>query len=128
MSAAAEAQFDPVMEKSFSLEPFSDTCFNKQINCALFEQASPYAFFAILAAARLDDDRLDAVQMQEVRKDQTSGSGADYSNLSSHGGEKNGRFRSAKIPMMTRYSLDSGVMPSGSLKLALGSVAHRSGR
>jgi hypothetical protein len=63
MGAPAEAQFDPVMKKPFSLEPFSDACFDEQINCALFEQASSYALFAILAAARLDNDRLDALEM-----------------------------------------------------------------
>jgi hypothetical protein len=66
MGAPAEAQFDSMMKKAFSLQPFSNSCFDEQINGVLFEETRPYALFAILSAARFNYDGLDALQMQQV--------------------------------------------------------------
>ena len=70
MAAAAEAQFDAVMDQAESLHPLADASFVEQVDGSLFEQAGANPLFDILAAASLEHDGLDAIEVQQVREHQ----------------------------------------------------------
>ena len=81
MAAAAEAQFDAVMDQADALESLADAGFIQQIDGALFEHAGADALLDILAAASLEHDRLDAVEVQQMRKHQPRRSRSDDADL-----------------------------------------------
>ena len=56
----------------------------QQIDGALLEDARPHAIDDVLAAAVLDDDRVDAVEMQQVSEQQPCRTCADDADLSPH--------------------------------------------
>jgi hypothetical protein len=47
----------------------------------VLEQTGADALLAVFARARLNDDRLDPAQVQQVREDQSGGTGADDPDL-----------------------------------------------
>ena len=59
MAAPVESQSDAVMGETFALEALADARFDKQIDCALFEEARADTFFDVFPAARFEDDRFD---------------------------------------------------------------------
>src|SRR5262245_21944902 len=78
MAAPAEAQFDAAMNESLSPHAFSRAAFAKQVRRRLLEHTGANALLDVLPAAIFENDRLDALQMQEVRKQQPRRPGADY--------------------------------------------------
>jgi hypothetical protein len=85
MAAAVESQFDSVMDETFALQAFPDTCFDQHIHRALLEHACPDALFDVFPAASFDNDRFDSLQVEEMRKQQSRGPGSDDSNLCAQG-------------------------------------------
>ncbi len=85
VAAAAEAQFDAVMQQALAAQPLAHVRLHQQVHAALLEHAGSNAMLDILAAATLDDDRLHTLQMQQVRKQQSRGSRSDDADLRAHG-------------------------------------------
>ena len=58
-----------------------DTHRDQQVHRPLFEDTRPDAIDHIVAAAVFDDDRVDAVEVQQLREEQPCGTSTDDSNL-----------------------------------------------
>ena len=56
----------------------------QEVNGWLLENASSYAVLDVVATTRLDDHRLDALQMQQMRKSQARRARADDRDLGTH--------------------------------------------
>ncbi len=84
MPAAAEAQFDAVVHESLALHPPAHARLHEQVHRALLENPGPDAMFDVVAAAGLDDHRLDALLVQEVREQEPRWSRTDDADLCAH--------------------------------------------
>jgi hypothetical protein len=81
MSASTEAQFYSVMGKAFALHPFTDACFDQQVDGALLEQAGADSLLDVLPAARFQHHGLDALKVEQMREHQPGGSCTDDADL-----------------------------------------------
>jgi len=68
LQATIEGNIDAFMDQPFAIHAFASPGFSQQICHALFDHACPNAALDILAAATLQDDRLDPLQMEQARK------------------------------------------------------------
>lgn len=84
MGALVEAKIHAVVHQAFALQPFAYAGFFQQVHGALFENSRAHALLHVLAAAIFEDDGFDAVEMQQMRKNQACGPGADDANLRAH--------------------------------------------
>ena len=82
--APLEAQLDPVMNDALAVQALGHAHLGQQVDGSLLEHARPDALLDVLAAARLEDDGVDALQVQQVRKRQTRRPGADDRYLRAH--------------------------------------------
>jgi hypothetical protein len=64
VTVAVEAQLDAMVNQAFTPESVSKTGFTQQVNRALLENAGPDALLNVLAAARLQYNRINAIQVQ----------------------------------------------------------------
>ena len=81
MAATIEAKFETVVNKTFAAHSFANARFVKQIDSTLLENTGTDAIFYVMAAARFQDDRVDPLKMQKMRKEEACGAGADDSYL-----------------------------------------------
>ena len=86
--AAGEAQVDAVMHQTFALHSCAHAHFGKQIDGVLLEQAGADALLTIFAAAGFEDDGFDAGKMQQMREDESGGTGSDDADLGARGGQR----------------------------------------
>jgi hypothetical protein len=70
MAAAVEAQLDAVMGKAFSLETFSYTCVDEQIDGSLLQQARADTLFDVFPGSRFENDGFDPLQVEQVGEHQ----------------------------------------------------------
>ena len=84
MPATVEAQFDALVHEPFAHHPLAHAGLVQQVDRVLLEHAGAYRRLDVLAAARLEHDRVDALQMQEVGKQQSRGARPDYADLCAH--------------------------------------------
>ena len=82
--APFETQLDAVMDDALAVETLRHADLRQQVDGSLLEHARPDALLDVLAAARLEDDGVDALQVQQVRKRQTRRPGADDRYLRAH--------------------------------------------
>lgn len=54
---------------------------DQQIHRSLFQDSSTHPFLDVLATASLDDDRFDALEMEQMRKNEPGRTGSDDSDL-----------------------------------------------
>src|SRR3954465_985877 len=66
-----------MMDQPFATQAPADARGIQQIHSALFEHARADALFYVLPSVSLDDDGLDAFQVEQVRQQKTSGSCAN---------------------------------------------------
>jgi hypothetical protein len=69
--------------KTFALNTGADAHRSQEIHGPLLEDTCPHPVDHVIATAILDDDRINAVQMKEMREHQPRRSGADDSYLGS---------------------------------------------
>src|SRR5688572_2390032 len=81
VTAAGEAQIDAFVYEAFALHALADAALRQQVDRALLEHAGADGRFDLLAAARLDDNRGDAFEVQEMGKQQPGGAGAHDGDL-----------------------------------------------
>ena len=67
VSLATEAQFDAAVNQALPAHALADARLVEQVHAALLEHAGAYAVLDVVATAVFDDDRLDAVPMQQMR-------------------------------------------------------------
>src|ERR1700722_1006100 len=84
MPRYSESQLNAIVNKSFALQPRTDSGLHHQLDRAVLQHASANPALAICARLAFEHDRLDALQMQQVRQHQACRSSADNSNLRSH--------------------------------------------
>jgi hypothetical protein len=71
------------VDQPLAQHPFAHLCLQEQIDGSLFQNAGTNAADNVLAAAALEHDIIDAVQLQQLREQQTGRSGADDCDLGS---------------------------------------------
>ena len=67
VSLAAEAQLDAAVNQALPAHALAHACLVEQVHAALFEHTGAYAVLDVVATAVFDDDRLDAIPMQQMR-------------------------------------------------------------
>lgn len=81
MAATIEAEFKAVVNEPFAAHAFANARFVKEIDGALLENTGTDAIFYVMAAARFQDDRVDSLKVQKMRKEEARRAGADDSYL-----------------------------------------------
>ena len=84
MALAVELEIDPVVDDSLAIHPLSDAGVPEQLDRALLEHACADAVLDVLAAAGLEDDALDAGDLEQPRERQPGRPRADDSDLRPH--------------------------------------------
>ncbi len=78
---SSESEVEAVVAQAFAPEPRAHADLVQQIDRALFEHAGAHAFDHIVAVAVLEDDRIDALQVQQLPQQQPRRPGADDADL-----------------------------------------------
>src|SRR3954470_6560955 len=86
VAATGEAQLDAVVDEALALEALAGPDLAHQVDRALLQHAGPDRGLDRRARAALDDDRLDAAQVEHLREQQPRRPGADDADLGAHGG------------------------------------------
>lgn len=81
---AGKAQLDAMMKHPFAAHALAYAGLVEQVHSSLLKYARADATLHILAAAGLDDNRLDSAQMQQMRKHQSGWPCADNGYLGAH--------------------------------------------
>ena len=84
VALAVEAELDAVMDETLALQALADARLDEQVDRALLEHARADALLDVVAAAALEDDRLDALAVEQVREHQPCGPGPDDADLRAH--------------------------------------------
>ncbi len=95
-----ELQLDAFVHEALARHPLSHPRLGEEIDDTLFEHPRADPGFDVLAASVLQDHRLDALEMQQVRQRQAGGPGPDDRNLCSHHAPPS-RSNSAACPWPT---------------------------
>jgi hypothetical protein len=85
MATPSETDENAFVPEPSASDPVACTNRAKQIDSALLEDACSDAIDDVLAIAVFDDDRVDAVEMEEMSEQQAGRTSADDAYLSSHG-------------------------------------------
>ncbi len=80
----AEPQLDAVMDQALAQHPLPRAGADEGVHGALLQDAGPHPMLNVIAAAGLQDHRLDAAQVQEVGEQQAGRPGADDRDLRTH--------------------------------------------
>ncbi len=78
---ARKLQLDAVVDQPFAPQPLADADLVQQVDRALLEDAGADPLLDVLAAPVLEDDRVDALEVQQMREHQPGGTGADDPDL-----------------------------------------------
>ena len=81
---AVEAQLEALVHEPLALEPLAQPGGLEQVDRALLEHAGAHALLDVVAAARLEHDRLDAVAGEQVAEEQAGRPAADDADLGAH--------------------------------------------
>ena len=81
-----EGQLEAVMQRALAAHAFADAAVAQDVHGALLEHAGADRRLDLFLAAGFEHDRFDALQMQQVGKQQARGAGADDGDLGAHVG------------------------------------------
>src|SRR5215469_10993924 len=84
MIATLKTQRNSVVDEALTEHPLSDTHVGQQVDGVLLENARPYPLLYVFASSRFQHDRLNALQVQQVRQHQPRRPGPNNSNLRMH--------------------------------------------
>ncbi len=84
VALAVEAQLDPVVDEPLAVQPVAQAGVGQQLDRALLEHPGAHPLLHVLAAARLEHDRPDPLEVEEVRQEQAGRPGPDDSDLCPH--------------------------------------------
>jgi hypothetical protein len=85
VAAAVEGQLETVVQGAFGAHALADAGLVQDVHRALFEHAGADRGFDLGPGARFEHDRFDALQVQQVGKQQAGRAGADDGDLGAHG-------------------------------------------
>ena len=77
VTLALELEVDPVVHDPLALEPGAGADLAKEVGVPLLDHAGADPLLAVLAASRLDDDRLDPLGLEDPRQGEAGRPGAD---------------------------------------------------
>jgi len=89
------------MDQAFSSQAIANTRGDEQIDGTLLEHSGTHALFYVLTAAPLNDHRLDAFEVEQVRQHKSCRASADNPDLSPHGAFSYVRSRIVATPWPT---------------------------
>src|SRR6476661_5240032 len=78
---AIDADIDPPMQHALALHAAADADVDEEVSSPMLDQAGTDAILDVIAAAVFDDDRLDALKMQQPCQHKSSGPRSDNSDL-----------------------------------------------
>ena len=84
VTAAVEAQFDPVVDGPLPLHPLTDADLLQQLGGAVLEHTCPDRRLQVFAAATLEHDGVDPLQVQQVREQEPCRPAPDDPYLRTH--------------------------------------------
>ena len=84
MAPAVEAQLDAAVDQPLAEQPLAHPALDEEVDGALLEHPGAHPPLDVLAAARLEDDGLDAVEVEQVGEHQPRRARADDRHLGSH--------------------------------------------
>jgi len=83
VTAAPEAQLDPMVNQAFGFYPLANPHLGEQIDRSLLQHAGTDTLLRILAAAIFNDDGVNPLQISKVREHEASRPGANNPDLGS---------------------------------------------
>ena len=98
MPLAVELQLDAVVHEALAAHALAHARGVQQIDGALLEHARADPLLDVLATARLEHDRLDALELEQLRQHQPRRAGADDADLRAHQPAAVSRSNSAAWP------------------------------
>ena len=104
--APVEAQLEAVVDEALAVQALGDAGRVEQVDGRLLEHAGAHARLDVLARARLEDDRLDAPQVQQVGQQQPGRTGPHDPDLGVH-------HPSASASASTRWATAKAVLAAG---------------
>ena len=113
MSAAVEADVDAVVPEPAPIETGRDAHRPHQIDRALLEHTGSHAIDDVLTIAVFDDDAVDAVEMEEMRKEQAGGTCSDDADLRFQKPALQTKFAASSVLPEPLYFATSGYWHSG---------------
>jgi hypothetical protein len=84
MTVSVEADFDAVMNQSFALHAISNVHLRQQVDRTLLQHTGADSLFTVLPASGVNDDGVDALQMEQLRQHKSCGPGSHNPNLRAH--------------------------------------------
>ncbi len=84
VSAPAEAELDAVVDRPLPVHPLPKARLPQELRRAVLQDAGADRRFDLFAASKLDHDRFDPLQVQEVREQQPRRSATEYPYLCAH--------------------------------------------
>ena len=84
VALAVELQLDARVDEALAAQALPDACVGEEVDDALLEHAGADARLDVLAAAVLEDHRLDPVEVEQLREHQAGRAGADDRDLRAH--------------------------------------------
>ena len=84
VAPARELQLDAVVDEALALHALAHARSRQQVDRALLEHPGADALLDVLAAARLEHDRVDALELQQAGEHETGRAGADDADLCPH--------------------------------------------
>ncbi len=84
VALAGELQLDAVVDEPLALHALADAGGGEQVDRALLEHAGADALLDVLAAARLEHDRVDPCELQQAGEREAGRPGADDPDLRAH--------------------------------------------
>src|SRR5919112_2973407 len=102
VAAPAEAQLDPLVDGPLAVHPLSDARLPQESRRLVLEHTGTDRRLHLLAAAQLEHDRLDALQVQQVREQRPRRSTSDDPNLCSHARSSSLTRKNLPVPYQNR--------------------------
>ena len=99
MPLAVELELDAFVDDPLAVHPFADTRPSQQFDRALLEHAGPDPVLDVVAAAVLEHDGIDALEVEQVREGQAGGAGADDPDLGPHQPSSSTRWATANAAL-----------------------------
>jgi hypothetical protein len=81
VAPAGELQLDPLVDEPFATQAIAYAHLGEQVDRPLLEHAGADSLLDVLAAPVLEDDGIDALEVQEVRQHESGGTGTDDPDL-----------------------------------------------
>ena len=84
MPLAVELELDPVVDDPLALHPLAHARLDQQVGDTLLENSRSDPRLDVLAAPVLEHDRVDPLQVEEVREHEARRAGTDDADLCAH--------------------------------------------